>query len=424
VRNLSSFFKEYFSKKMLVVFLLGFSSGVPLLLIGGTLKIWMAREQVDISTIGYFSWVGLSYSLKFVWAPILDRFTLFGAGRRRSWMLTTQILLMLSIAFLGTLNPKESLDIMALVCVLIGFFSATQDIATDAFRREYLTDAELPLGSSINQYGYRIAMLLTGGLGVSFVGSDWLNLSWHSLYYLMALCMLVGFSVTLLVREPEVQGLSETKSLKGAIIDPFKEFFSREKAFVILFFVFLFKLGDAMSGAMLSPFYVQMGYSNEDIGLIAKIFGLSAALFGLFVGSAVVYTLGVFRSLWIFGIMQSLSTGLFALITFTGPEKWALAVTVLFEDISSGMGSAAFITYLASITDRKYTATQYAILSSIATLGRNFLSGFSGDMVKALGWAPFFYTCALIAVPGLCMLYLVNKQQQQEATLKVRGDYV
>jgi PAT family beta-lactamase induction signal transducer AmpG len=413
VRNLSSFFKAYFSKKMLIVFLLGFSSGVPLLLIGGTLKIWMAREQVDISTIGYFSWVGLSYSLKFVWAPILDRFTLFAAGRRRSWMLTTQILLLISIAFLGTLNPKDSLDVMALVCVFIGFFSATQDIANDAFRREFLTDEELPLGSSINQYGYRIAMLITGGLGVSLVGSEWINLDWHSLYYLMSLCMLVGFAVTLTVPEPQVHGLPETRSLKAAIIDPFKEFFSREKAFIILFFVFLFKLGDAMSGAMLSPYYVQMGYSNEDIGLIAKIFGLSAALFGLFVGSAVVYTLGVFRSLWIFGIMQSLSTGLFALITFTGPEKWALAVTVLFEDISSGMGSAAFITYLASITNRKYTATQYAILSSIATIGRNFLSGFSGDMVKALGWAPFFYTCALIAVPGLCMLYLVNKQQQQ-----------
>lgn len=412
MHKLSDFFKAYFSKKMLIVFLLGFSSGVPLLLIGGTLKIWMAREQVDISTIGYFSWVGLSYSLKFVWAPILDRFSLFGAGRRRSWMLTTQLLLLASIAFLGTLNPKESLDVMAIVCVFIGFFSATQDIATDAFRREFLTDAELPLGSSINQYGYRIAMLLTGGLGVSFVGSEWINLDWHQLYYLMALCMLVGFGVTLSVPEPKVHGLAETKSLKAAIVDPFREFFSREKAVVILLFVFLFKLGDAMSGAMLSPFYVQMGYSNEDIGLIAKIFGLSAALFGLFVGSAVVYTIGVFRSLWIFGVMQSLSTGLFALITFTGPEKWALAVTVLFEDIASGMGSAAFITYLASITNKKYTATQYAILSSIATIGRNFLSGFSGNMVKALGWAPFFYTCALIAVPGLIMLYHVNKQHQ------------
>ncbi len=414
MRNLSSFFKAYFSKKMLIVFLLGFSSGVPLLLIGSTLKMWMAREEVDISTIGYFSWVGLSYSLKFVWAPVLDRFTLFSAGRRRSWMLTTQLLLMACIAFLGTLNPKESLSVMAVVCVFIGFFSATQDIATDAFRREYLTDEELPLGSSINQYGYRIAMLVTGGLGVSLVDSPWIKLNWHGLYYFLSLFMLVGFIVTLTVREPEVPGLSGSKSLRAAIIDPFREFFSREKAFIILLFVFLFKLGDAMSGAMLTPFYVQMGYSNQDIGLIAKIFGLSAALFGLFIGSAVVYTLGVFRSLWIFGIMQSLSTGLFALITFTGPEKWALAVTVLFEDIASGMGSAAFITYLASITNRKYTATQYAILSSIATIGRNFLSGFSGDMVKALGWAPFFYTCALIAVPGLCMLYLVNKQQNAQ----------
>ena len=408
--KLSNFFKAYFSKRLLIIFLLGFSSGVPFLLISGTLKIWMAREEVDISTIGYFSWVGLSYSLKFVWAPILDRFSLFSAGRRRSWMLTTQFLLLLSIAFLGTLNPRESLSTMAAICVFIGFFSATQDIAIDAYRREFLTDAELPLGSSMNQYGYRIAMLLTGGLGVGLVGSNIINLSWHSLYYVMAAFMMVGMTVTFFTEEPEVHGLTQHKSLKAAIVDPFSDFFSRDKAVIILLFVFLFKLGDAMSGAMLSPFYVQMGYSNEDIGLIAKTFGLTAALLGLFLGGIVVYTLGVFRSLWIFGVMQSLSTGLFALITFTGPERWALAVTVLFEDISSGMGSAAFITYLASITNRKYTATQYAILSSIATIGRNFLSGFSGTMVKSLGWAPFFYTCALIAVPGLVMLYIVNKQ--------------
>jgi len=173
----------------------------------------------------------------------------------------------------------------------------------------------------------------------------------------------------------------------------------------------MFKLGDAMSGSMLTPFYVKMGYTNADIGLIAKTYGLIAALIGLFIGSTIVYMLGVFRSLWIFGFLQALSTGLFALITFTGPERWALAVTVCFEDITAGMGSAAFITYLASITNKKYTATQFAILASVATLGRNFLSGFSGNMVNALGWAPFFYTCALIAVPGMVLLYVVSKNQ-------------
>ncbi len=417
--KVQNFLKLYFSKKMLIIFLLGFSSGLPLLLIGGTLKTWMARENVDISTIGYFSWVGLSYSLKFIWAPFIDRFTLSKLGRRRSWILAAQILLLVSIFFLGSLSPTEDLALMALICVIIGFFSATQDISIDAFRREYLDDKELPFGSGMNQYGYRIAMLLSGGLGMGLVGSEFINLSWHELYYLMACCMLIGIGVTIWAKEPEVEDFDQVKSLKSAIINPFKEFLTRDRALIILLFVFFFKLGDAMSGAMLSPYYVQMGYSNADIALIAKTFGLSAVLLGLFVGGVIVYTLGVFRSLWIFGIMQALSTGSFALITFTGPEQWALAVTVLFEDISSGMGSAAFITYLASLTNKQYTATQYAILSSIATIGRNFLSGFSGNMVKDLGWAPFFFTCGALAIPGLIMLYIIHQQERKNPTLNI-----
>ena len=411
--KVQKFLRDYFSKKMLIIFFMGFSSGLPFLLTGGTLKIWLARENVDISTIGYFSWVGLAYSLKFLWAPLVDRYNFLGIGRRRSWMLITQVLLMLSIAYLGSLDPKESLALLAAICVLVAFFGATQDIAIDAFRREYLNDAELAIGSGVTQYGFRIAMLLSGGLGVSLVGSSFINLTWHELYYVLAGFMVIGISLTLLAPEPEVN-LDKRSSLKAAVIDPFKDLFSRDKALVILLFIFLFKLGDAMAGAMLSPYYVQMGFSNEDIGLIAKTFGLTAALIGLFIGGAVVYSLGVFRSLWVFGIMQSLSTGLFALIAFTGPEKWALAVTVLFEDISAGMGSAAFITYLATVTNKKYSGTQYAILSSVATLGRNFLSGFSGDMVKYLGWVPFFYTCAAIAIPGMVMLYVVNKQENQK----------
>lgn len=408
--KVQKFLRDYFSKKMLIIFFMGFSSGLPFLLTGGTLKIWLARENVDISTIGYFSWVGLAYSLKFLWAPLVDRYNLLGIGRRRSWMLVTQVLLMLSIAYLGSLDPKESLGLLAGICVLVAFFGATQDVAIDAFRREYLNDAELALGSGVTQYGFRIAMLLSGGLGVSLVGSSFINLTWHELYYVLAACMVIGISLTLVAPEPEVN-LDKNTSIRAAVIDPFKELFSRDKALIILLFIFLFKLGDAMAGAMLSPYYVQMGFTNEDIGLIAKTFGLTAALIGLFIGGAVVYSLGVIRSLWVFGIMQALSTGLFALIAFTGPEKWALAVTVLFEDISAGMGSAAFITYLATVTNKKYSGTQYAILSSIATLGRNFLSGFSGDMVKYLGWVPFFYTCAAIAIPGMVMLYVVNKQR-------------
>ena len=408
--KLKKFIRDFFSKKMLIIFFLGFSSGLPFLITSGTLKLWLARENIDITTIGYFSWVGLSYSLKFLWAPLLDHYTLFRVGRRKSWMLVSQVLLLVSIVFLGTLDPKVSLSMMALVSVMIAFFSATQDIAIDAFRREFLSDEELGIGSGMNQYGYRFAMLLSGGLGVGLVGSSLIDLSFSQLYYILASFMLVGMGFTLWAPEPNIRLPDHSKKLLTSFVDPFKELFSRDKAIVILFFVMFFKLGDAMSGAMLSPFYVQMGYNNTDIGLIAKTYGLIAALAGLFIGGAFVYWVGVFRSLWIFGVLQALSTGLFAMITFTGPERWALAVTVCFEDISSGMGSAAFITYLASVTNKKYTATQYAILSSIATLGRNFLSGFSGTMVKSLGWAPFFYTCALLAIPGMFMLFKVRKQ--------------
>lgn len=408
--------KEIFSKKMLIIFLLGFSSGLPLLLTGGTLKTWLAREQVDISTIGYFGWVGLAYSLKFVWAPLIDRFTLFKLGRRRSWMLTSQLLLLASIAGIGLFDPKMSLTNMAVLAVLTAFFSATQDIVIDAYRRELLKNEELGFGSSMNMYGYRIAMLISGGLGIGLVGADSWNITWSQLYFIMAGLMGVGILATLWAPEPKVTEIPP-KTLMSAVVDPFREFLQRDGAYVMLLFVFLFKLGDALSGAMLNPYYVQMGFSNADIGLIAKTFGLASSLLGLFLGSTLMYYFGIYRSLWVFGLLQALSTGAFALLTFTGPQNWALAFTVCFEDISSGMGTAAFIAFISAITNKRYTATQYAILSSIATLGRNFFSGFSGDMVKGLGWANFYYICMFIAIPGILMLFLMRKYEKNTKPL-------
>lgn len=408
--------KDLFSKNMLIILLLGFSSGLPLLLTGGTLKTWLAREHVDISTIGYFSWVGMAYSLKFLWSPILDRFTPFKLGRRRSWMILTQVCLMASIYFLGTLNPLNNLSTMAIIAVLIAFFSATQDIAIDAYRRELLTNEELGLGSSLNIYGYRIALLISGGAGIGLVGSEIWPLTWGQLYYLMAACMLVGVVTTLFAPEPKVD-TPPPSTLMEAIVDPFSEFLRRPGAWFILLFVFMFKLGDALSGALLNPFYVEIGFSNADIGLIAKTFGLISSLVGLFLGGLIIYYVGIYRSLWLFGILQGLSTAAFALLTHTGPQAWALASVVVFEDISSGMGSAAFVAFLGALSNKRYTATQYAILSSIATLGRNFFSGFSGDMVKGLGWGPFFYVCALIAIPGLIMLIGMRKYQNTETAV-------
>lgn len=410
VENKKSFFALMFNQKMLVTLILGFSSGLPLLLTSNTLKFWLADAKVDITTIGYFGWVGLAYSLKFIWAPLTDRFSFFGIGRRRSWMLGSQFAILAGLFFLGTIDPTTSLGIMAAACVWIAFFSATQDIALDAFRREYLEDSELGMGSTMSQYGYRIGMLVSGGLAVGMAGS----FSWMYVYWLMALLVLIGIVTTFFVKEP-VAGLDSKASLMESFVGPFREFLQRDGAAVILFFIFFFKLGDALSGAMLSPFYIEMGFEKVDIALIAKTFGLMSSLVGLFIGGVTIYKWGILRSLWLFGILQALSTASFALITYAGPQKWALAFAVIFEDVSAGMGNAAFMAFIASITNKKYTATQFAILASIATLGRNFFSGFSGHMVKGLGWELFFYSCALIAIPGLVLLYSVQRMHSKDS---------
>lgn len=395
---------------------MGFASGLPLLLIGGTLKLWLARAQVDISTIGYFTWVGMAYSLKFLWAPLLDRYTLFGIGRRRSWMMAMQIALIAGLFVMGLLDPKESLLVMAGLAVVIGVFSATQDMAIDSYRREICTDLELGLASTMTQYGYRVAMLVAGGVAVGFVNPD-TGFTWGHLYFAMAACMCVGLVTTSIAPEPVVHESAIPKTLASAVVGPFKEFLARDGAISVLAFVFLYKFGDALGGALLSPFYVQMGYSNVDIALIAKTVGLTATLFGLFFGGLIIIRLGIYRSLWFFGILQALSTAGFALITYTGPEKWALSFAVVFEDISQGMGSVAFVAFIASVCDRRYTATQYAILSSIAMLGRTFFSGFTGDIQKNLGWANYFYLCGAIGLLGLVMLVKMKKYSEPRPTV-------
>lgn len=395
-------------KRMSLVFFLGFSSGLPLLLIGGTLKQWLARDGIDVKTIGYFSWVGMAYSMKFLWAPLLDRFSLFGWGRRRSWMISTQVALAGLLIYLGTLNPLGSLFQMAMISVVIAFFSATQDSVIDAYRREILPDAELGIGSTVSTYGYRIAMLLSGGLGIGLVGSDFFNITWGQLYVAMGALMAVGGITTWLAPEPFVD-VPPPRSLAEAVVQPFVEFLSRPNALLLLVFVICFKLGDAISGAMLNKFYVDMMYTNQDIGFIAKTVGLISSLIGLAMGGFLIMKLGVFRSLIAFGLLQAFSTALFALITFTGPERWALGVVVVFEDISSGMGTSAFLAFMATLTNKRFTATQYALLASLASVGRNFFSGFSGVMVENMGWANFFYSCALIAIPGILLSFYLRR---------------
>lgn len=371
--------------------------------------MWLAREGIDVKTIGFMSWVGLAYSLKFIWAPLLDRYELTKTGRRKSWLILTQVALIVLIAAMGAFHPTQSLFPLALTAVLVAFFSATQDSVIDAYRREFLPDEEMGLGASMTTYGYRIAMLISGGVGIGLVGDADFNLTWNQLYFIMAGLMGIGFLTSLFIPEPEV---SEPipKSLQEAVIEPFKEFFKRPQALLLLTFVIAFKLGDSLSGQMLNKFYVDMQFTNQDVGFIAKTVGLLSSLIGLFLGGLLIKKLNVYRALVLFGVLQALSTAYFMSLTWTGPQNWALALAVVFEDITSGMGTSAFLAFMALLTNKRFSATQYALLASFASVGRNFFSGFSGIMVDQLGWALFFLTCAIIALPGIFMAIYLQKK--------------
>jgi len=396
-------------QRMAITMVMGFSSGLPFLLTGGTFKMWLARESIDLKTIGFMSWVGLAYSLKFMWAPLLDRYQLTRNGRRKSWLILTQVALVGFLAIMGTFDPTTSLTPLVITTIIVAFFSATQDSIIDAYRREFLPDDEMGLGASMTTYGYRIAMLLSGGLGIGLVGEGNYNITWNQLYFAMAALMSVGLITSFFIPEPEVAE-PPPKSLQDAIIEPFKEFFTRPQALLLLTFVIAFKLGDSISGQMLNKFYVDMQFTNQDVGFIAKTVGLFSSLVGLFLGGILIKKLKVYRALIIFGVLQALSTAYFMTLTLTGPQNWALALAVIFEDITSGMGTSAFLAFMAMLTNKRFSATQYALLASFASLGRNFFSGFSGIMVEQLGWANFFITCGLLALPGIFMaVYIKNK---------------
>lgn len=392
-------FEQVFSWRMLVAFVMGFACGVPLLLTGSVLQAWMTEEGVDLSVIGLFALVGLPYTLKFLWAPILDRFTLPFLGRRRGWMLTAQLALIASLIWLGYSNPANSPWLLASVAFLVTFFSASQDIVVDAFRREDLADEELGLGSSLYVNGYRVGMLLAGGGGL--ILADFI--SFREVYLLMALSLLVGVVTTMLVREPEVAE-GTPKTLRDAVIKPFAEYFGRPEALLILFFILLYKVGDTMAAAMTTPFYLEMGYSKSEIGTVVKLFGFWATIIGGLLGGIIMLRLGINRSLWIFGVLQALSTAAFAVLVLVGHELAWLAAVIAFENLSGGMGTAAYVAFMASLTNKQFTATQYALLSSLMGIPRVLAAAPTGFMVESMGWGSFFICCAMVAIPGLLLL--------------------
>ncbi|AGA91785.1 Major Facilitator Superfamily transporter [Thioflavicoccus mobilis 8321] len=395
----SSIWRTVFSGRMAVAAVMGFSCGLPLLLTLSVLQAWMTEEGVDLGTIGLFALVQLPYTLKFLWAPLTDRFTLPFLGRRRGWLLVFQTLLMLAIIALGLTNPVADPWLVAGCALAVTFFSASQDIVVDAYRREALADDELGLGASLYVNGYRIGMLLAGGGGL--ILADFV--SFQTVYLLLGLAMLVGIVTTLLAPEPaQLQGAP--RSIRAAVVEPFVEFFRRDAALWILAFILLYKLGDSMASAMTTPFYLDIGFSKSEIGAVVKLFGFWATIAGGLLGGLLILRAGLYRSLWYFGLLQAVSTAGFALLALVGPSTLALAGVIAFENLSGGMGTAAFVGFMAALTDRRFTATQYALLSSLMGVPRVLASAPTGYLAEGFGWVGFFVLCTLIAIPGLLIL--------------------
>ncbi len=395
-----SILKFFFSRRMLVTFLMGFSCGLPLLLTISVLQAWMKEEGVDLTVIGFMALVGLPYTLKFLWAPFLDRFTLPFLGRRRGWMIMAQLALVIFIASLGLTNPGKDPWMVAFAAFLVTFFSASQDSVVDAYRREDLSDEELGLGSSLYVNGYRVGMLLASGGGL--IMAD--NISFTMVYLIMAACMIVGILTTLFTVEPAVTA-GKPKTLKEAVIGPFTDYFQRQGALWILTFILLYKIGDTMASAMTTPFYLEIGFSKTEIGTVVKLFGFWATIAGGLIGGIAMLRLGINRCLWVFGFLQAASTACFAVLVQTGPLVPVLAAVIAFENLSGGMGTAAYVAFMASLTNKKFTATQYALLSSLMGIPRVLASAPTGFLAKHLGWGEFFIGCALIAIPGMLLLF-------------------
>ncbi len=389
---------------MAVAFVMGFSCGVPLLLTLSVLQAWMKEEGVDLGVIGLFSLVGLPYTLKFLWAPVLDRFTLPFLGRRRGWLLVIQLLLMVSIAALGFTEPGKSPWMVAFVAMLVTFFSASQDIVVDAYRREDLTDNELGLGSSLYVNGYRVGMLLAGSGGLILAD----HIPFSQVYLIMAATLFVGIVTTLVAREPRVAEGTPV-SFREAVIQPFVEYFSRDGAVAILAFILLYKIGDQMATTMTMPFYLDLGFSKTEIGAVAKLFGFWATITGGLAGGVIMLRLGIWRSLWVFGILQAVSTTGFAVLAHVGHSLGMLAVAIAGENFCGGMGTAAYVAFMASITNKRFTATQYALLSSLMGIPRVLASAPTGYIAEWTGWPMFFLLCAGAAIPGLVLLKVIKR---------------
>ena len=409
-RSLLQITRIMLSWKMMAMFFFGFSSGFPFYIIKDVLKLWMTESGVDLATIGLFSALGLPYTLKFVWSPLMDGYVPRFLGRRRGWILIAQIGLMVSIALIGQFDPSKSLFWIVFMALCINFFGASQDIALDAFRREYLTSDELGFGTGVWMNAWRLGMYVS--IGIALLTE--LNISWASIHIILALMMGIGILTTFFVPEPKVDAPPPV-SVKEAVIEPFVEFFKRHGAVLVLLFILLYKIGDNMAGAMTIPFILKMGFSKTEYFIIVKGIGMFGLFGGVILGGSIMIRLGIAKSLWVFGILQAISTALFAIMVMVDHDSliWVeyrqviLGCIIGFEFFSTGLGQAAYATYMAIQTNKRFTATQYALLTSLMAVPGVVAASATGFMAKYLGWDVFYFLCAIIAVPGLLLLFKI-----------------
>ena len=393
------------NRRMLICVFTGLASGMPLYVLLSLVPAWLTDGGVSLKTIGLFSLVGLPYVWKFLWAPVMDRWVPPFLGRRRGWMLITQIGLLVSIGSLGMFEPGRATPIIVWLAGIVAFFSASQDVALDAFRREILSDAELGLGNSIHVQAYRLSVLVPGSL--SLVLAD--LIPWAAVFWITGAFMLVGIALTLFVREPD-SDIPPPAGLRQTIMEPFQEYVGRRGWFsliLILCFMFLYKLGDNMATALSTPFYLDLGFSMTEIGLVAKQAALWPSIVGGLLGGLVMIKIGINRALWLFGVVQMVSILGFAVLADQGPILWLLAVVIGFEYLGVGLGTAAFTAFILRETSKTFAASQIALLTALAALPRTFANASTGFIVESLGWVDFFLLCTLLAIPGMCLLIWV-----------------
>jgi len=398
--------RAFLNKRMLICVFLGFTSGLPLFTLIYLVQAWLRTEGVNLKEIGLFALIQFPYTWKFIWAPLMDRYVPrlpgWRPGRRRGWMIVTQLLVGVAIGALGFISPKQEIWTVAALTALVAFFGASQDIAIDAFRRELLADTEQGLGNAVFVNAYKIAALIPGSLGLILAD----HLPWSTVFMVTAAFMLPGVVLTLVVKEPEIHG-TPPKNLRDAIIDPFREFIGRDgwrTALLILGFIFLYKLGDTMATTLSTSFFLDIGFNKTQIGVIAKTVAFWASIAGGIVGGMWLVKIGIGRGLWIFGVLQIVSTLGFAWLAKIGPSPVALATLYGFETFATGLTTAAFVAYIASTTDPRYTATQFALFTSLASVPRTLASAASGYVVAKIGWFDYFIVCTALAVPGMLLL--------------------